>query len=103
MIRGGLDGYLIGKDLRTMGQMYGAKKPRLSQILRSYYSKPKTLKTGTFTVSYCNRDQPLNMQELQDTATSYAAIFTKWVGGQDPDQLLGEFMGTINQALYNGI
>ena len=101
-IRGGLDGYLIGKNLQTMGQMNGAKKPRLSQILRSYYSKPKTQKTSTFTVSYCNRDQTLNMQQLQDTATGYAAILTKYLGGQDPEQLLGEFTGALNQAQQKG-
>ena len=66
-IRGGIDGYLIGRSLKSLGAI-DSSKLRLSTILRSYYSKPRMTKTTSAT--YCDRASQIT-NELQNTAQTY--------------------------------
>jgi hypothetical protein len=73
-IRGGIDGYLIGKSLLQL-ETDVRSGLKLSTILRSYYSKPKVSKTDALSISYCDRNSiKQSLTELTNTAQLYYVI-----------------------------
>jgi len=100
-IRGGIDGYLIGKSLKAMGNTVGdVSKLRLSTILRSYYSRPRLTKTNSLTASYCDRNSQLN-NDLQNTATLYNAI-QSIKSDVNPSSVPSEFQNALQSAQQIG-
>ena len=94
-IRGGIDGYKIGTALKNLvgrGGVIDVTKLRLSQILRSYYSKPQSqISPSTFSVSYCDRTSQINIQDVENQANIYAAIVSIYKSMVWPPELNQDF------------
>lgn len=90
-IRGSLDGYIIGKNLKNVD----AKQLRLSTILKSYYSWPHMSTTGNkLGVSYCDRreNRPTST-EIADIGNSYNTIFN-YVFSKENSAYKGDLIGS---------
>lgn len=75
-IRGALDGYIIGKNLKNnIGR--DAQQLKLSIILKSYYSWPHVTAGGKkYGLSYCDRrDNRPNSQDIAETGNTYNQIY----------------------------
>jgi hypothetical protein len=97
-IRGGIDGYLIGKSLFKLG-MDVRSRLKLSTILRSYYSKPKVSKNGPLSISYCDRNSiQQSISELTNTAQLYWVIQAYKSGGPINPNLPPEFSSALSSA-----
>jgi hypothetical protein len=102
-IRGGIDGYLIGKSLLKLGTDVRSRL-KLSTILRSYYSKPKVSKTGALSVSYCDRNTiQQSMNEIRIAAELYYIILAYKSGRTPQANLLPEFSSALQLAQSPGI
>jgi hypothetical protein len=102
-IRGGIDGYLIGKSLFKLGTDVRSRL-KLSTILRSYYSRPKVSKNGPLSISYCDRNSlQQSMSELTNTAQLYWVIQAYKSGGPINPNLPQEFSSALSSAQSPGI
>jgi hypothetical protein len=102
-IRGGIDGYLIGKSLSKLGSDVRSRL-KLSTILRSYYSKPKVSKTGALAISYCDRNSiQQSMTDLTNTANLYYVFQAYKSGAPINPNLLQEFPSALSSAKSPGI
>ena len=72
-IRGALDGYSIGKNLKNVQDIQNI---RLSSILKSYYSFPRASAANKLGFSYCDRrENKPTSQDLNDIGTTYNEIY----------------------------
>ena len=101
-IRGGIDGYKIGTALKNLvgrGGVIDVIKLRLSQILRSYYSKPQSqISPSTFSVSYCDRTSQINIQDVENQANIYAAIVSVYKSMVWPPELNQDFKRAFTES-----
>lgn len=96
-IRGALDGYILGNNLKTIQD---AKQLRLSQILKSYYSFPHVTTTGNkLGLSYCDRrDNKPNSATLNEVSQSYNRIYN-YIFSRENTVYRGDLLSTaLDQA-----
>lgn len=96
-IRGALDGYIIGNELRELSQKNMLKNIRLSTILRSYYSLPH-ITTGSvdFSVSYCDRASKIASESaIKEEAELYSILY-QHVAEVNGNTKVSEFMSSLN-------
>lgn len=94
-IRGALDGYLIGRNLKNnIGK--DAQQLKLSVILKSYYSWPHVTTGGKkYGLSYCDRrDNRPNSQELADVGNAFNLIYN-FVSGNENSAYKGDLINTF--------
>ncbi|CAG2116199.1 unnamed protein product, partial [Medioppia subpectinata] len=104
-IRGGIDGYLIGTNLRSpQFHLDNPQSLRLSAILRSYYSKPIQPKSSTFSASVCDRNRiGQEIPKIQGYATTYQSIVATRNGGKLPVDLDQRFSQEIQNAVSGAV
>lgn len=98
-IRGGIDGYIIGDQLRKVKDR--ARSLKLSVILKSYYSKPhaQNSPTHSFTASYCDRQSRRFDTELRESMTAFNKIYDIYRSHTNKYQFFGDKMiDKMNEA-----
>lgn len=101
-VRGALDGYIIGKNLKNnIGR--DAQQLKLSTILKSYYSWPH-ITTGSkkYGLSYCDRrDNRPNSQDVVEVGNTYSQIYN-YAFTQENSMYKGDLINTyVDRAASN--
>lgn len=101
-IRGALDGYIIGKNLKNnIGR--DAQQLKLSIILKSYYSWPHVNNGGKkYGLSYCDRrDNRPASTDIAETGNTYSQIYN-YAFTQENSQYKGDLINTfVDRASSN--
>lgn len=96
-IRGALDGYIIGSNLKKM--QTEAKKLKLSQILSNFYTKPHKRTGSNDFPTYCDRGSSMpTSTDLKSVTDSYGFIYRYYSDSESFTLKSDSFKSKLDEA-----